>query len=408
MTCDGRWDFFPPPVHDPCRLRPLWNAISDTLGAVGERQVPLPELYARLQRPPFGVRLGVLPILVITYLLAHRREVALYQEGAFCEALTIDQAELLCRRPALFALERFELAGLRGELFERYLASIIGNVRADATLLDIVRPLVRFAASLPEYTQYCACLSPEAERVRTAFRQAKSPGTLLFESLPRACGINPEAFAANEPSIVEQCIQRLIKVLRELKAAYPALLSHWQGELERVLLDTPAADLTGLREAVAARYQGLDRYTPDHSPVGVFIRRLADRGFPTDQAWLESVLTLLSNVPPPKWRDSTRRQAELRLGELGGQLRELERLMQFIPDGNDGKDALLVKLVDAQEGEICRVIRLSTQQRQAAADHAMKIAEGLKMLDDPARLAVVAELLKRLTENQVIGEKGYD
>lgn len=176
---DGRWDFFLPSTHDPCHLRPLWNAISDTLGAAGERQVPLPELYARLQKPPFGVRLGVLPILVITYLLAHRREVALYQEGAFCEALTIDQAELLCRRPALFALERFELAGLRGELFERYLGSIIGNVRADATLLDIVRPLVRFAASLPEYTQYCTGLSPEAERVRNVFRQAKSPGTLL-------------------------------------------------------------------------------------------------------------------------------------------------------------------------------------------------------------------------------------
>jgi hypothetical protein len=108
----GRWDFFPPPPHDPCRLWPLWNTISDTLGSGGERQVPLPEIYARLQQPPFGVRLGVLPVLVITYLLAHRREVALYQEGAFCENLTIDQAELLCRRPALFALERFELAGL--------------------------------------------------------------------------------------------------------------------------------------------------------------------------------------------------------------------------------------------------------------------------------------------------------
>jgi hypothetical protein len=25
----GRWDFFPPPSYDPCRLRPVWNAISD-------------------------------------------------------------------------------------------------------------------------------------------------------------------------------------------------------------------------------------------------------------------------------------------------------------------------------------------------------------------------------------------
>ncbi len=146
----GHWDFFSPPPADPCALRPVWQVIGDTLGSGGEQQVSLPTLYQRLQAPPFGVRLGVLPILVVTYLLANRREVALYQEGAFCETLTIEQAELLCRRPALFALERFTLVGLRGDLFQRYLGSIVGNLRDDATLLDIVRPLVRFAGALPD------------------------------------------------------------------------------------------------------------------------------------------------------------------------------------------------------------------------------------------------------------------
>lgn len=116
---NGRYDFFPP-AEDPCRLRPLWNEIGATLGGAGERQVPVPVIYARLQAPPFGVRMGALPILLIAYLLAHRREIALYQEGAFCETLTLDQAELLCRRPTLFAIERFELTGLRGELIDHY------------------------------------------------------------------------------------------------------------------------------------------------------------------------------------------------------------------------------------------------------------------------------------------------
>jgi hypothetical protein len=342
--------------------------------------------------------------LAITYLLAHRREVALYQEDAFCEALTIDQAELLCRRPALFTVERFDLSGLRGDLFERYLGSIVGNLREGATLLDIVRPLVRFAGSLPEYSQYCVGLSPEAERVRSAFRVAKSPGALLFDALPRACGFDPEVFIADDSRVVEGFIARLIQALRELKNAYPKLLKHWRHALARVLLDTAPNDLSGLRLALAERYHGLDRYAPDHSPVGVFVRRLADSGIPTDEAWLESVLTLLGNAPPAKWRESARVRAEPRLSELGGQLRELEQLRQAVPDGSNDTDAVLVKVIDAEQGEISRVLRLSSKQRQAAADNVEQIAVSLENLDDTTRFALVLALLKRFTEKQTKGE----
>lgn len=404
----GRRDFFAPPSYDPCRLRPVWDAVSDTLGRAGERQVSLPEIFAKLREPPFGVRIGVLPILIVTYLLAHRREVALYQEGAFCEVLTIDQAELLCRRPALFALERFELAGLRGGLFDSYLSSVVGNLRSDATLLDIVRPLVRFASGLPEYCQHCTDLSPQAVAVRGAFSQAKSPGALLFNALPRACGVVPEALAADELGIVEGFIQRLIQVLRELRDAYPALLANWQQEIGHTLLDAEMTELAGLRHELAERYRGLDRYSPQHSPIGAFVRRLVDGGFPTDEAWLESVMTLLGGVPPAKWRESTRMHAQLRLADFAKQLHDLEHLRQAMPDADSPKDALLVKLLDAEQGEISRVLRLSATQRQAADARAEEIAAGLATLDDSSRFAVVAALLKRFTDNQSKGEQNHD
>jgi hypothetical protein len=404
----GRWDFFPPPNYDPCRLRPVWDAISETLGYAGERQVGLPEIFAKLQQPPFGVRLGILPILIVTYLLAHRREVALYQEGAFCEALTIDQAELLCRRPALFALERFELVGLRGDLFDSYLSSVVGNLRSDATLLDIVRPLVRFASSLPEYSQHCPGLSPQAKAVRDAFAQAKSPGALLFNALPLACDLSPEAFAANDPGIVEGFIQRLIQVLRELRGAYPALLAHWQQEIARTLIGSELAELAILRQGLAERYRGLDRYSPDNGPIGAFVRRLVDEGYPTDTAWLESVMTLLGGVPPAKWRESTRLQAQLRLADFAGQLRDVEQLRQAMPDADAPKDALLVKLIDSAQGEISKVLRLSPTQRQAAALRAEEIAVSLATLDESSRLAVVAALLKRFTDTPTTGGQNHD
>lgn len=402
----GKRGFYPPdPAHDSCRVGPVWAAITQTLGDNGERQVPLPELYAVLTGRPYGVKRGVLPVLTVAYLLAHRREVAVYQEGAFCEVLTVEQAELLCRRPELFALERFGMEGLWGELFEHYAGSVVGGVAADATLLELVRPLVRFAGNLPEYTQHCPGLSREAKQVREVFQQAKSPGVLLFDALPKACGMEPAGFAARDSAVVKDFIERLAGALRELKQAYPALLDHWREELNGSLLDSPAPDLASLRRALAERYGGLERYTPDRMGVGALARRLADTAYATDQAWLESVATLIGRMPPNKWRVDTRLQAELRLREMAAQLRDLESLrLQVADSGPEG--AVLVKVVDGEKGELSRVVQLTAAQRARATSHAEEIARQFEGFDEAERLAVVAELFKRF--NPSIGEQPHE
>jgi hypothetical protein len=182
--------------------------------------------------------------------------------------------------------------------------------------------------------------------------------------------------------------------LRELKQAYPALLDHWREELNGSLLDAPAADLASLRRALAERYGGLERYTPDRMGVGALAKRLADSAHTADQAWLESVATLIGRTPPSKWRVDTRLQAELRLREMAAQLRDLESLrLQVADSGPEG--AVLVKVVDAEKGEHSRVVQLTAAQRARAADRAAGIAKQFEELDEAERLAVVAELFKR-------------
>lgn len=394
----GRLGFYPPIKKDPCRLRPAWDAMTALLGDDGAAQVPLTDIYAKLKGRPFGVMQGVLPVLIVAYLLANRREVALYQEGVFCEALSIEQAELLCRRPELFALERFDIGGLRGELFDRYIGSVVGKVRHDASLLDIVRPLTKFMKDLPEYTQHCPRLSAEAKRVREALQQAVSPGVLLFDALPKACGIDPAEFGKGDVAVVESLVQTLVEALRELHKAYPRLLDHWQAELNRVLLDVEATDLGTLRKALAQRYQGLEDYTPDRMGVGALARRLADAAHEEDRTWLESVATLLGRVPPAKWREDTRLQAELRLREMARQLRDLETLRLGL--GHEGAEGtVLLKLVDVADGETSRVLQPSAAQWAKAKQPTDDIAVQLERLglDEVEKFAVLAGLMKRFT-----------
>lgn len=390
---------------DPCSLVPMWEHIHKLLRTAGNRQVGIADIYQSLRQPPFGIKLGVLPVFMVAYLLVYRREVALYQEGIFIEQLNEAQAELLCRRPELFALERFEIKGLHSHLFNQYMDSIVGKVSTDATLLDIVKPLVRFISSLPLYTQRCKSLSKEASQVLDAFNRAQSPGVLLFKELPRACGLDPEQLTQGNQVLVETFTTRLVAVLRELKGAYPQLLTHWQERLGQVLLEDTSHSLEELRPLLARRFAGLDKFTPDRMGLGAFIRRLADEGYDSDQAWLESIATLLGQKPPLKWLEENRLQAEMRLMELGQQLRDLEKLrLATAQAANHAQDTVLIKLVDVKRGEISRVVQLSNAQQAQVQQQVGEIAKRLDGLDESQQLAVIATLLGRLSYAESTGE----
>ena len=162
--------------------------------------------------------------------------------------------------------------------------------------------------------------------------------------------------------------------------------------------------MLSLRAELAKRYEGLDKYTPDQKVLGAFIRRLGDAGYDSDQAWLESIATLIEGIPPKKWTDANRLQAELRLEERGQQLRDLMKLRLAMPNPEHTQDAVLIRWVDTTHGEMSRVVQLSDSQRAAVATQAGKIAEGLNGMDESQQLAIIATLLGRLSQKGQNGD----
>ena len=67
---------------------------------------PLTELYDRLRRPPFGIKEGPLPVIVVAALLARDNDVAVYERGSFMPAWTPSHAERLLRSPDGFEIRR--------------------------------------------------------------------------------------------------------------------------------------------------------------------------------------------------------------------------------------------------------------------------------------------------------------
>ena len=163
----------------------VWEEIGQTLEGAGERRIPLPELHGAA-KPPFGLRDGIIPLLVVAYMIVEGDELAFYEDETFVPALSAPALERMLRTPERFQVQRFRIAGERMPLFRRLLASLTGG-KADHrfSVVPLIKYLVRFMRELPEYSRNTMSVSKHGQGVREAILRAQEPGPLVFDTLPK-------------------------------------------------------------------------------------------------------------------------------------------------------------------------------------------------------------------------------
>src|SRR5205823_557719 len=112
---------------------------------------PIKRLFGILARPPFGLKDGVLPVLLAVVLVHGHSQVALYEEGSLVPRPNTAVFERIFRAPGKFELQRFRIAGPRAEVFQQYAAMLTRERDEQPDLLTVVRPLIRMVKDLPGY-----------------------------------------------------------------------------------------------------------------------------------------------------------------------------------------------------------------------------------------------------------------
>jgi len=171
-------------------LYEVWCAMEGMCKKAVEKPHALTQIYKVLRRPPYGVRVGVLPIVLLSILLKNANSMCLYIDGSFIPIVGPEHFELLVKKPERFSIKYFHLKGLRLELFKNL--SDLFQVKEtqgssglkNNTLLGIVKPLVKFMKSLPKFTLQTGNLDDQAYKVREALLNAREPDKLLFSELP--------------------------------------------------------------------------------------------------------------------------------------------------------------------------------------------------------------------------------
>lgn len=365
---------FGPPVSDPALLE-CWKAIENFFARCELERRSVDQLFCVMQQPPYGLKMGLIPVLFCAAALAHDAEVALYENGAFVPEFTTEMFERLLRAPEKFELRRYRVAGIRREVFNQF-ASLLGMAPEGnaENLITVVRPLFRFFNRLPVYAKQTKTLSPLALAVRDALFAAREPDTLLFTDLPRACGISPFLPTDGASSEVPGFFQSLRRAFSDLQRAYDDLLS----DIRQVLLRALQVTSSNAREILRFRA----RRVADHAlepRLRAFIHHLIDDEL-EDVPWIEAIGSLLAAKPPRSWTDGERARYELNLSELARTFRHLEVLATEVDRRGVSAlgDVLRIGVTDRYSKDLETVVVVPPERQAAVSEAVIRIEESLE------------------------------
>ena len=370
----GAWGFGAPKPE----LQPLWNAIDAFLHDTEAGRRPLSDLYDRLRCPPFGIKDGPLPVIVVAALLARDEDVAVYERGSFMPAWTPSHAERLLRSPDGFAVRQCRIDGMRQAVFKRLAETLRLSAQREPNLLGGVRGLVRFVAGLPPYARRTLKISQRARDIREALVRGREPARLVFEELPAACGCRPfSAGDAEDRHRVEDFVETLEAGLREIQDAYPALIERACATLaEHLSLPRAQADLTA---ELRNRANQLGEVAVDPM-LKSFVLRASDEALGPDDL-LTSLLTQLANKPPPEWADPDEDQFQVRVAHVARAFRGAESLLVGADGADGGQELLRLAISRSGRPERDRVLPLRS------ADEARIVALRDEILDSVKKTA---------------------
>lgn len=385
--------FYPPQDQS---LKPVWNEISEFCLAAKEKPVCLDVLFKKLQQPPFGVKSGLIPILLAAVLINRSDDTSLYNDGVFVPVLGAEHFELLVKNPARFAVKNYFVTGIQAKIFKE-LENILSEAAIvfpqqirNKNLLGIVTPLLKFARRLPKYTKQTKNMSPTACKVRDALLNANEPDKLLLESLPKACGFGKISSKTERDDLPRKLRTAIILALKELNEARGLLLVKCRSYLH----DTFGVrqDISYLREDLRSR----SSYFVGRSIEPVLTRFISDATniAANDDEWLENIVMGIADKPLNSWTDADIDAFGLKLNDLSRRFKYLEAIIKDNSTlWNNRAEARRVSIVRTDGSELHDIAWIDEAEKPFLENKAEEIIAGLSVdrLQQKALLAVLTE-----------------
>ena len=264
-------------------------------------------LLDKLISPPYGLRLGVIPLFVALADLYFKQPVSHYFDSAYVKDLDGDHYDLLMKYPRKVKIH-YTPINTRQQRFLDGLGKIFNS--SDLSINSVIEGLLRWRKTIPESTKLASSLSKPGRKLLIQIDSSKEPDKLLFEGIPE-CFEKTNLTSKTNLNEIQELLNQTKKVKNEIDLVYRTLLLDIKADLvsfiifiNKQCLNRPSKSLIINENFIKSSQKTLSQVKdyPFSVNTNRFIGRVLhfDPSKP-DQYFLETVSDALTGSSPRHW-----------------------------------------------------------------------------------------------------------
>src|SRR5579875_3313904 len=223
------WHFKLGKPHAGSPLALVYDTIQKFLDSAIEREQDIATLLDKLQSPPFGLRRGVLPMLLAAMTRFRLPVLTIRQNRKIISPVIGQTFIMICKSPEEFTIELspwdIRRSILWNILAERVKGFLTDQEQTQQPLYALSIGLLRWLQSQPRYCRDTNRVSSEAQRLRNLIRKAqREPSHVLAYELLELLDDNSIDPSRDEDAYRSFLEERLSSIMDEVTTAYQELL----------------------------------------------------------------------------------------------------------------------------------------------------------------------------------------
>jgi hypothetical protein len=376
----------------------LWETSIAFLDSTKATKRPLSELIEKLFEKPFRLKSGFIDFWILAFLRGHRDDIAIFKNGTYIPKVGQDVAELFFKEAKNFEIKKFNIQGVRLQLFNKYRELTKQTLQGDITntnFQETAKPFVTFYKQLPKYTQETKSVSQDSIAFLKVIRNAKDLEKLFFEDLPIVFGTNIDRLNESEENL-NTFVNRINSCIGELRLAYEDLIDRIENKLWTIF-GFEKTDFEIYQAAIQNRYADTKEHLLFARQKSFFSRvksKLPDRN-----AWINSIAQVLLNKQLNEISDE---EEILLYDRLADSFKELDDLLTIntLDYDIEKEQAMTIEITSSDNLKVKKNIILNKKQKEDVKELEKKVHKILKDVSPSVYEAVLIRLLNKSTNDK--------
>ncbi|MDX2078981.1 MAG: hypothetical protein SFZ02_21290 [bacterium] len=232
-----KWVIGHPP--NDAKLAQIWHIIDDYLIQTRKQKaVSIEALVQTLTEPPYGIRLGVIPVLFSAVVYRHLRVLTIRKDGRVQIPITGELITEVFAQPTNFTVEIGEWNDMLERLWQAILSRFGSNMsytehqQQPLALYPIL--MLRWFQSLGQFCRITGKLEADALRFRDVIRKAQTePAKIFFEELPNVLAIDAHSTQAQIEERLDSLMSAISNTYLDLQRRLDLFVQKEFGQRDR-------------------------------------------------------------------------------------------------------------------------------------------------------------------------------